>query len=250
MIVAASLLAIACQADTQQVVDEAARQAELAKQQTAQAVDAAARQAEVAKQQTKQAMDAAAWKAEVGLAEAREAGERYGETVEQRLEQAKRQLHGSMDEAATEFEQLAAAGKQQANQIGEQIGEAGKSGLDIAPNAIKCDDKPERRVCRIDPELIAQLASEPRVLAREVSLRPGTGATGKGLQLARAQAEGFAAALGLREGDILLELNGAKLDSFGAIRELDGALSGKPEAKLVYEREGQREELTVVQQPH
>lgn len=76
---------------------------------------------------------------------------------------------------------------------------------------------------------------------------PKEGLTGRGLQLVRASKEGFTALLGLRQGDILVEINGVELNSFEAIKQLDEALGGKPEAKLIYERDGKREALTVMQ---
>ena len=45
-----------------------------------------------------------------------------------------------------------------------------------------------------------------------------------------------------------MSINDASLVSFDAIRALGEALSGKPVARLIYERDGVREELTVMQQ--
>lgn len=221
--------------------------------QAKEAIDEAARKAEKgveqAKKGTREAAEKAARTAEKGVAQAKKgiAGARDQLELEARIDKAKESLHEGMGEAAEAFEEVAESGKAKAGELGKKI-EKASEGIELEPNAINCDERPEARICRIDPELIVQLAEEPRLLAREVSLRPKAGATGRGLELWRARAEGFTNRLGLREGDIILEINGTELSSFEAIKTLDEALSGRPEAKVIYERDGKREELTLIQQ--
>jgi hypothetical protein len=250
VLVVAFVLGTGCEANTseqaKEALDEAARKAEKgveqAKQGTREAAEEAARKAEQAARKAEQGVEQGVEQAKAGLADARDRLE-----IEARIEKAKESLDEGMNDAAVAFEEVAESGKAQAGQISEKIEKAG-TGIELEPNAINCDERPEARICRIDPALIAQLAEEPRLLAREISLRPKKGTTGRGLELWRARAEGFTGRLGLREGDIILEINGAELSSFEAIKALDKALSGKPEAKVIYERDGKREELTVVQQ--
>ncbi|PRP90846.1 hypothetical protein ENSA5_60960 [Enhygromyxa salina] len=239
-----SLAPLGCEArstaDAREVVDDAKRRAKQGAEQAREGMGEASRQAGAA--------------AREGVAQAREgiadARERY--EVDAQIDDTRRRLGQGLDEAAESFAALTEAGKAHASELGDKLGDklgqAGQVGLEVAPGAIECDDDSRSRVCRVDPELVAELAAEPKLLAREVSLRPKRGSTGSGLQLVWARAESLTAMLGLREGDILLEINGAELGTFEAIRALDEALSGQPEVKLVYEREGKREELTVVQQ--
>jgi hypothetical protein len=227
---------------TREVVDDAARTAERGVEKARAGTLEAMDQAQLAAEQAKRGLGEARDDARDGIADARE---RYG--VDDKVEDAKQRLAVGLDEAAQSFAELGEAGKARADELGDKLGEVGQAGLDIAPEAIVCNDE-LARVCKIDPELIATLAAKPKLLVSEVSLRPKQGETGQGLQLVRARAQSLTQMLGLREGDILLSVNGAELGSFEAIRALDEALSGKPEAKLIYERDGERGELTVIQQ--
>lgn len=239
-LVAVCALALACEAQSNERAQEAVDEA----------VDKAGQELAEARAESHKVMDEAVDKAGQGMAQAREGLAVARDEVDERLAAAKQSLGGGMDDAAVAFEELAEVSQDKASDLGEKLGEvkARSRGLVVSPGAIDCEEDPARRVCRIDRELLAELAAEPRLLVREVSLRPKDGAAGSGLELARTEAEGFASSLGLRKGDILLELNGAKLGSFAAIRALDEALSGKPEAKLIYERDGERHELTLIQQ--
>lgn len=238
------VFALACESASKErareVVDEAAREAERgaerARAGTQVVVEKASKQGAVAVSEAEKGVARGLDKAREGLDDAREG-----------IEVARAQLGVGMDEAADSFAALAEAGKDQADMLGD-VDAAGESALEIRPDAIICRDESKVRTCRVDPELIAALTRKPKLLASEVSLRPFTGATGRGLRLAKAKTQSFATALGLREGDILMSINGAQLGSFDAIRALDEALSGKPEARLIYERDGEREELTVMQQ--
>lgn len=234
---------VACEARsserTREVVDEAARTAERSVERARAGTREAMDQAELAAGEAKRGLGEARDEARDGLADARE---RYG--VDAKVEDAKQRLAVGLDEAAQSFSELGEAGKARADALGDKLEQAS---LDVAPGAIVCNDEPSR-VCKIDPELIAKLAAKPKLLVSEISLRPKDGATGQGLQLVRARTQSITSMLGLREGDILLSVNGAELRSFDAIRALDEALSGKHEAKLIYERDGEREELTVIQQ--
>lgn len=217
---------------------------------TREVVDEAARTAERGVEQAKQGLGEARDDAREGLADAREgiadARERYG--VDDKVDGARRSFAAGLEEAAQGFSELGDAGRARAEQLGDKLDGVGQTSLEIAPQAIVCNDE-RSRVCELDPELIAKLAADPKLLVSEASLWPKRGATGQGLELVRARSHSLTTMLGLREGDILLSINGAELSSFDAIRALDEALSGKREAKLVYERDGQREQLTVVQKP-
>ncbi|KIG12907.1 hypothetical protein DB30_00863 [Enhygromyxa salina] len=211
-------------------------------EQTREVVDEAARTAERGVEQAKRGLGEARDEAREGIANARD---RFG--VDEKVADARRGIANGWDEAAQEFAALGEAGRAHAEALGDKIDEAGRASFEVAPDAVICTDAPSR-VCKIDPELIAKLTAEPKLLVNEVSLWPKRGATGQGLQLVRLRAQSLTTMLGLREGDILLSVNGAELGSFDAIRALDQALAGKDEATLVYERDGQRGELTLMQQ--
>jgi hypothetical protein len=214
---------------------------------TREVVDQAARTAERGVEQAKQSLGDARDDARDGLANAREKYE-----VDEKVADAKQGLAAGLDEAAQGFaelgEQLGDQGREQVERLGDKFDGVGPSGLEVAPESITCDGPEDARVCQIDPALVAKLTAEPKLLVGEVLLWPQTGKTGQGLQLVGTRTDGITTMLGLREADILLSVNGTKLDSFDAIRALDAALSGKAEAKLVYERDGQREQLSVIQQ--
>ncbi|MFO7566107.1 MAG: hypothetical protein R6X02_25910 [Enhygromyxa sp.] len=181
--------------------------------------------------------------AKQGLSEARE---RYA--VDERVADARQRFSKGLDEAADSFADLAAASQDTAKGIGAAIEEKGKAGIEGAAEAIRCDPDPAEQGatrCQIGQELLAKLQEEPKLLAREIMLLPKKGATGQGLELVRLGRQSVPELLGLNRKDILLELNGVSLGSLDAIRQVDEALANKPNAELVYERDGERKKLVL-----
>lgn len=192
-------------------------------------------------ERTRELVDEAARQADRGLNEARReldhARRRYD--IDERVAVAREQLERGIDEAADAFTELAEAGREQGEQIGEY------RPIEGAAEAIEC----EGDRCRMDAAFIDRLAKNPSQLTREAILVPATGASGSGLRVTRVRPGSIPALLGLREGDILLEVNGAGLGSFEAIRKTGAVLHGRNEAVLVYERAGARRSLTVLRHP-
>jgi hypothetical protein len=181
--------------------------------------------------------------AKQGIADARE---RYA--VDERYAEARERLNKGMDEAADSFAELAAAGRDTAEGIGAAIEEKGKAGIDGAAEAIQCIPDPSDEAatrCKIGRDLLAKLQDEPKLLAREIMLLPKKGATGQGLELVRLGRQSVPELLGLSRKDILLEINGTSLGSLEAIRQVDEALAGHPNAELVFERDGERKKLVL-----
>ena len=181
-------------------------------------------------------------KARAGLSDAREHFE-----VDAKVEGAKQSFGVAMDEAAEDFAALAESGQAHGEALAGKLGGSSRV-LAVAPGSVVCDPGAQPPVCKVDPELLEVLRESPMSLARDALLKPKRGKTGAGLELARVSAKGFTRALGLREGDILLELNGVKLDSFEAIGALDEALAGQHLVTLIYERASKRQTLTMVRQ--
>ena len=181
-----------------------------------------------------------------GLADARERHE-----VDAKLAAAQARFSEAMDEAALEFAALAESGTAGGQGLAGKVDRSGHM-IAVAPAAVDCEQADEtearRRRCRVDPQLIAVLRESPMSLARDASLRPRKGSTGAGLELVRISDGGLSQAIGLREGDILLELNGVELSSFEAIGALDEALRGQYLVTLSYERAGAREIVEIMQQ--
>jgi S1-C subfamily serine protease len=75
---------------------------------------------------------------------------------------------------------------------------------------------------------------------------PTQGNSERGLGLSRVRAGSIPAQLGLRDGDVLISLNGTNLASLAAPRALADALAHTNEATLVYERANQQRTLTIV----
>ena len=184
----------------------------------------------------------AARKAGEGIADARE---RYA--VDDKVEQTKEKFGEAMDETAEGFAALAEAGKEQSKEVGERLGGAR---LELEPDSVRCEDaegdKPRR--CHVEPGVIEALGERPMLLAMEGMLKPTRNSERAGLELTRLREDGLPARLGLRQGDVLLVLNGVPLDTFDAIRDLDEALGGQHLATLIYEREGERQTLEIQQQ--
>lgn len=167
-------------------------------------------------------------------AEIEAARERY--EIDERVAEAQQRLERGLDETASAFDELA---KEGAEQVAERVG---YQPIEGAAESIHC----EALRCEMDSELVERLADQPRQLVREARLMPAKGATGDGLRLSRIREGSIPALLGLRDGDILLAINGASLSSFDAMREVSDALVGGDEAELVFERDGERETLVVV----
>ncbi len=234
------LALIGCQPEqterTREVVEQGVEQAkqgyeqgvESAKHGYEQGVDAAKQGVESAKQ---------------GIADARE---RY--EVDERVAEARAKFNTKMDEAADSFAELAAAGQKGAEDISAAIDEKSQAGIEGAAEAIQCKPDPkdsEATRCKIGQELLDKLENEPKLLAREIMLLPKKGMTGQGLELVRLGRKSVPELLGFNRKDILLELNGTSLGSLDAIRTIDEALADKPDAEIVYERDGERKTLVL-----
>ncbi|MCA9685252.1 MAG: hypothetical protein KC457_23925 [Myxococcales bacterium] len=166
-----------------------------------------------------------------------------GDKLDDQVERAREQLERGIDEAAAGFEALAEQGLEQGAEVSEQLAYQPLPG---AAEAIAC----EGARCKMDAAFIDRLAENPQQLTREAMLLPGRTAEGRpGLALARVQPGSIPALLGLRDGDLLLELNGTALGSLAAIRAVDDALAGRDQAELSYERDGVQATLVVLREP-
>jgi hypothetical protein len=181
--------------------------------------------------------------AKQGLADARV---RY--EVDDKVAAARERLHTGMGEAADSFVELAAASEKGARDLSAAIDEQGKARIEGAAEAIKCKPDPDDAQgtrCQIATDLLTKLQNDPKQIAKQLMLLPKQGSTGQGLELVRLGRESVPELLGLNRKDILLELNGFSLGSLDAIRDLDQAMAGKPEAEIVYERDGERRTLVL-----
>ncbi len=234
------LCVFGCQPEQQEQAKQAVEQGvDQAKQQAKQGVDQA-------KQQAKQGVAQAKQGVEVAKQEIAEARERY--EVDERLAEARARFGTGMDEAADDFAELAASGRERAEEVGDAIDEGRKAGIEGAAEAIECaadPAKPQTRRCKIQNDLLDRLKSEPKLIAREIMLLPRQGETGQGLELVTVRERSVAELLGLDRKDILLELNGVTLDSLDVIRRLDEALANKHFAEIIYERAGERKTLVL-----
>jgi type II secretory pathway component PulC len=235
------LALIGCQPEqterTREVVEQGVEQA---KQGVEQGVEHAKEGVEQGVEHAKDGVESA----KQGIADARE---RY--EVDERVAEAREHWNTGMDEAADTFAELAEAGKEGAANVSAAIDEKSKAGIEGAAEAIKCKPDPAKQSatrCNIGEDLLAKLKDEPKLLAREIMLLPKQGETGQGLELVRLGRKSVPELLGLNRRDILLELNGVSLGSLDAIRSVDEALAGKPEAEIVYERDGERKTLVLV----
>jgi hypothetical protein len=85
------------------------------------------------------------------------------------------------------------------------------------------------------PEVLSSALATPRYATR------GSGPPAvEGFEMSRIRAGGIVEQLGLRDGDVLLEFNGRKLDSLAAVMGLFGQAQALSGAKLTVLRNGQR----------
>ncbi len=157
--------------------------------------------------------------------------ERIGEAGD-RLQQASRE---SLHEAKQGLDRWLG---EQRERIDDTLG---YEPIEGAAEAIECRDDH----CTLTAAFIDRLADSPHVLAREAIVVPTKGVSDKGLRLSKVEPGSVPALLGLRDGDILVSLNGTNLASLEAPRALERALAGKDDAELVYERAGERRTLKL-----
>jgi hypothetical protein len=184
----------------------------------------------------------------------RETSERTREAVERSASQAREQIVEVGDEVAKTGREVVQSGREVGREVvassREGLREA-KQGLDRwfadrreqsdaayqpiagADAAIECDTDTH---CTIDAAFVDRLAAQPTLLANEAIAVPREGTSATGLALDRVREGSIPALLGLRDGDLLISLNGTNLASLDAPAALADALAGTHEAKLVYER--------------
>lgn len=175
----------------------------------------------------------------------RESADRTREVVERSAEQARERF----DEVRDEVTETGREGLRQAK-VGldrwladrRETADAQYRPIPGAAAAIACDSATH---CTIDPAFIDRLASDPSVLANEAIAVPREGNTDTGLALDRVREGSIPALLGLRDGDLLISLNGTNLASLDAPAALADALSGTNVARLVYVRGATRQTLTI-----
>jgi type II secretory pathway component PulC len=85
------------------------------------------------------------------------------------------------------------------------------------------------------PELLSSAVATPRY--REAG--PGTGAI-EGFEISQIKEGSVVEKLGLRNGDVILEVNGEELDGLPTVLRLFGQVQASPQAKLTVLRSGQR----------
>lgn len=193
----------------------------------------------------------------------RETTERTREVVERSAEQAREQIVEVGDEVAKQGREVVKTGRE----VGREVVASGREGLRDAKDgldrwmsdrreqsdaayrpiagadaAITCDSDTH---CTIDAAFVDRLADSPTQLANEAIALPREGASAKGLALDRVREGSIPALLGLRDGDLLISLNGTNLASLDAPAALADALAGTHEAKLVYERGTAQRTLTI-----
>jgi hypothetical protein len=234
---------IGCQPEqTEQAREVVEQGVEQAKQGYDKGVESAKEGYDQGVESTKQGVESA----KQGISDARE---RY--EVDERLAEARTKWSSGMDEAADSFAEMAKAGREGAANVSAAIDEKGSAQIAGAAEAIKCkpdpdDDSASR--CEIGKELLTKLQNEPKLLAKQIMLLPKSGSTGQGLELVRLGDKSVPELLGFSRKDILLELNGIKLSSLDAIRKLDEAMAGKPEAEIVFERNGERHTIVLLRE--
>ncbi len=186
----------------------------------------------------------------------RETSERTREAVERSAEQAREQIGKTGREVV-----------QTGREVGREVVASGREGLREAKDgldrwfadrreqsdaayrpiagadaAIACDSDTH---CTIDAAFVDRLADQPTLLANEAIAVPREGTSATGLALDRVREGSIPALLGLRDGDLLISLNGTNLASLDAPAALADALAGTHEAKLVYERGTAQRTLTI-----
>lgn len=175
----------------------------------------------------------------------REVVDRSVEVVDDKIEVAR----DNLADAGAEIERTGREGLRQANEgidrwVAEGRDELGSDYQPIAgaAAAIQCESD---SACTIDPKFIDQLGSKPQVLVGEAVALPTQGNSEKGMELSSVRPGSIPDLLGLRDGDVLISLNGTKLASLAAPDALADALSDTHEAALVFEREGKQRTLTI-----
>jgi type II secretory pathway component PulC len=95
----------------------------------------------------------------------------------------------------------------------------------------------------------SHLANLSDVLASALAVphyrESGTGRVMDGFEISRVAAGGAADAVGLRDGDVVLEVNGQPLNSMGAVVQLLGEARSLAEARVVLSRGGERVPLVI-----
>jgi hypothetical protein len=184
-----------------------------------------------------------------------ESVDRSREVVDEKLEKVDEKLEVARDRLADAVPEIERNGREGLRQAGEGLDrwlEEGReqlgTGDDYTPiaGADQAIDCPSEDRCTIDAGFIDRLAEDPLVLSKEAVALPTQGTSERGLGLSRVRPGSIPDELGLRDGDVLISLNGTNLASLAAPRALADALSDTNEAKLVYERAGQRRTLTIV----
>ncbi|NVB40530.1 hypothetical protein G6O69_22000 [Pseudenhygromyxa sp. WMMC2535] len=248
--IALALLALACdpkhEARSRELLTEAEAQAKRAAARAGEELDQARERYEV-DEKVERAREELAQVRERAGEELDQARERY--EVDAKVERAREELARGLDEAAKTFDQLAQRAVEEGREQGAELSERlAYEPIPGAAEAVDCEASGRR--CTVSAAFIDALASDPSQLGREAVLLPGRSVDGvAGLRLSKLEAGSLPALLGLRDGDLLLEVNGVKLASFDAIRELDAAFAGRSEALLRFERGGNLRELTIVRVP-
>lgn len=186
----------------------------------------------------------------------REVVDRSREVVDEKVEVARDRLA----DAGAEIERSGREGLHQAGEGLDRWLEEGREQLGSdhehqpiagTAEAIDCTTETESTTsrCTIDAAFVDRLAENPLILSGEAVALPTQGTSERGLALSHVRAGSIPAQLGLRDGDVLISLNGTNLASLAAPRALADALANTSEAKLVYERANQTRTLTIVRTP-
>lgn len=181
--------------------------------------------------------------------------ERSREVVDEKVEVARDRLADAGAELERTGAELERSGRKGLNEAKEGLDrwlaegrEQLGSEMDYEPvpgasEAIHCESDTR---CTIDAAFIDRLSGDPLILSREAVVLPTQGNSERGLALSQVRSGSIPGELGLRDGDVLISLNGTNLASLEAPKALADALSNTNEATLVFERANQQRKLTIV----
>lgn len=117
-------------------------------------------------------------------------------------------------------------------------GSAGSSGSAAGGTGVQCASVSS---CTLDKKLFDAAVADPSKLDRQASISPARG----GYKLTRVAPNSTVAALGFRAGDVIVSVNGARLDDDMAALGLYMGLEGTRNYNVTYERNGARASKSI-----
>nr|WP_263429522.1 PDZ domain-containing protein [Nannocystis pusilla] len=117
-------------------------------------------------------------------------------------------------------------------------GSAGSSGSAAGGTGVQCASASS---CTLDKKLFDAAVADPSKLERQASISPARG----GYKLTRVTPNSTVAALGFRAGDVIVSVNGARLDDDMAALGLYMGLESTRNYNVTYERNGARASKSI-----